>query len=226
MSDIIIGKNTQTNTDYVITLPTVAIITGKKMAGKTFLMRQIIERKTDGRIILITNKPDSYRGLKEEIIKITKEHPDFEIDGHLTIADCSDVYDDDPDHIIDDAIRKFHKKIIKDDLIILDEAYPFFDDPDSKKELYDAIEESWREGSSFIIMTNRTNLILDEVPELMNLCTYAICMNQDKKTAEAFCALANPDRGRYELNEVYNLMDFGYALILKEDGSIDFIKVS
>ena len=225
MSEIVIGKNTTTNADVKLVFPTVAVVTGKKMAGKTFLIRKIIERKEDGRIILITNKPDSYHGYGDEFQQVTKENAFIKIKDHLTIIDAASLYENDPEHILDNEIRDFTDKICENDLIILDEAYPYLRDETNKYELLKGIEESWKKGASVIVSTNQVQTLIDEAPQLLEMCEYSICMMQDKDTAVKFCELAGSDRAKYEMLQVFNLMEFGSALVCRQDGVIQFIKV-
>lgn len=225
MSDILIGKNTITNQEVFLTLPTVAVMTGEKGAGKTFLLYKIIERKTDGRIILFTNKPDHYQGLGEKRLRVSEGELEFDIDAHLTVVDVSYLYHDDPTVVLDDAIRNFNKKTTENDLIILDEAFPTFAEEEYKQELYRSIEEGWKAGVSVIVSTNDTQTLNNTVRDLLYMCEYSICMKQEKDLAVKFCELSASDRGKYELLQYYDAMEFGSAIVSRQDGSVDFIKV-
>ncbi len=225
MSDVLIGKNTITNQEVFLTFPTVAVITGKKGAGKTFLLYKVIERKTDGRIILFTNKPDHYQGLGGKNLRVQEGELEFDIDSHLTIVDVSYLYHDDPTVVLDDAIRNFNKKTVENDLIILDEAFPTYAEEEYKQELYRSIEDGWKAGVSIIVSTNDTENLINTVPDLLSMCEYSICMIQDKDLAVKFCELSASDRGRYELLQYYDAMEFGSAIISRQDGSVDFTKV-
>ncbi len=225
MSTILIGKNTITNQEVFLTLPTVAVMTGAKGAGKTFLLYKVIERKTDGRIILFTNKPDHYQGLGGKYVRVSENELEFDIDAHLTIVDISYLYDDDPTVVLDDAIRNFNQRTVENDLIILDEAFPTYAEEEYKQELYRSIEEGWKAGVSVIVSTNDTATLVSTVRDLLYMCEYSICMMQDKDLAVKFCELSASDRGKYELLQYYDAMEFGSAIVSRQDGTVDFIKV-
>lgn len=225
MENIVIGKNAVTNADMILTLPTVAVISGKKMAGKTFLIRKIIERKTGGRMVLITDKPDSYHGLGENFVSLTKNNAKIEFSDQLTIFDAREIYEDDPEHILDDEIKRFASTLQEDDLVVIDEAYPYLNDEANIEELLKTIEEAWKRGATIIIATNRVKLMNEKAPRLLQMCEYSICMKQDQDTAERFCELSADERGKYELLQVIRLMEFGTALVCRQDGTINFINV-
>ena len=203
MKNILIGKNLTTNADMLLSMPTVAVITGDKLSGKTFFIRKLIERKEDGRTIVLTNKPDSYHGLGEVFVHLSKENPQIDISDGLTIVDGCQLYD----------------------LVIVDEAYPYLTDEINKYELLRTIEEAWKRGATIIISTNQTQLLLDEAQKLIEMCEYILCMKQSRETAVHFCETFASDRGKYELQQVYNLMEFGKGLLCRRDGDISFIEI-
>ena len=225
MKNILIGKNLTTNADMLLSMPTVAVITGDKLSGKTFFIRKLIERKEDGRTIVLTNKPDSYHGLGEVFVHLSKENPQIDISDGLTIVDGCQLYDDDPENILDNEIRTFGEEIKENDLVIVDEAYPYLTDEINKYELIRTIEDAWKRGATIIISTNQTQLLLDEAQKLIEMCEYILCMKQSRETAVHFCETFASDRGKYELQQVYNLMEFGKGLLCRRDGDISFIEI-
>lgn len=222
MSSIVIGKN-QFNAPAVLNLPTVLVVTGDKQSGKTFLFRLLIEAKTDGRVIVLTNKPEYYHGLGEKFLEISKEDPQIRIIDRITIVDGRKLYADDPGHILDDEIKALDEHLQENDLVIVDEAYPFLRDEINKYELQKSLEDSWKKGVTFVIGTNQEQLIIDEAPLLFEMSEYALILLQDKDTAEKAAEMFGGDRGKYELLQAYNLFEFGKGLFLSRTGDIDFI---
>lgn len=225
MNEILIGKNLTTNADMLLSMPTVAVVAGDKLSGKTFFIRKLIERKEDGRIIVLTNKPDSYHGLGESFVRLSKDDAKINVSGHLTIVDGCMLYDDDPNHILDNEIRSFGEGIQENDMVIVDEAYPYLADEVNKYELLKTIEEAWKRGATIIVTTNQTALLMEEAERLIEMCEYLICLKQNEKNAVNLCELFASDRGRYELEQIYNLMEFGKGLMLRRDGDISFIEI-
>ena len=52
MNKLTIAKDLTTNAPVVLDLPSITLAVGDKLSGKTFLIRKLIEKKEDGRILL------------------------------------------------------------------------------------------------------------------------------------------------------------------------------
>ncbi|MCR5793998.1 MAG: hypothetical protein K6G61_01450 [Solobacterium sp.] len=224
MSSIVFGKN-QFNVPMTLDLPTVMLVTGDKDSGKTFLFRTLIEAKKDGRIVVLTNKPEYYHGLGEKFLEISKDAPEIRFLDRITIVDGRKLYEDDPEHILDDEIKIFDGTLQENDMVIVDEAYPFLQDEINKFELQKTLEDSWMKGVTFVIATNREQLMIDEAPILFEMSAYALILKQDKDTAVKAAEMFGGDRGKYEMLQAFNLFEFGKGLFLRRTGEIDFIQI-
>ncbi len=223
MSAISIGKN-MTDTEMTLNLPTVMVMAGDKMSGKTFFLRNLILRRPDtGRTIVITNKPETYHGLDETFIHLSYDHADFNITEPLTIIDGLALYDYDPDRILDKVITSFGEKVREGDFILIDEAYPYLTEESSKNALLKTIEEAWKKGATVIVSTNQTQTLMDEADVLFELSEYCLVLKQSQENAERMAERFGGDRGKYEIRRIYDTMEFGKGLFMRQDGDMDYL---
>lgn len=225
MENVLIGKDLTTNADINLSLPSVILVAGDKLSGKTFLVRQLIERINEHKVILLTNKPESYHGLQETFIKIDKDHPEMTFDHRITIIDASELYEDDPNHILDQEIRDLREEVQEGDVLIVDEVYPYLDDEYDKYELLKTVELLREKGATVLLTTNQEKLLLEEGPVLLRLAEYFFCLRQSKTTAIKLCETYAGDRGRYELLRYVDLMDFSKGLFIDKHGDSAFVQV-
>ena len=224
MSKMLIGKSQNTGRDVYLELPTVMVVTGEPVSGKRFLSRTMMVRKETGRIIVFTNNPDSFHGLDETIVKISEE-VDMEIKDRVTVFNFSCFYDKDPNHILDARMNKLGESIQEDDLVIVNDAYPFLIDDVDQKDMVLAIENAWKRGATVLFATTETQALLKKAPEMLSMCEHLFILKQEEKDAIDVAEAFAQERGRYELLRIYNLLDFGQGLLLSRDGTIDFVKV-
>lgn len=225
MANMVIGKSLNTNADVAVMMPTVIVCTGEAVSGKRFLSRTMISKKDTGRVIVITNNPDSFHGLGESFVKISEE-VDMDIKDRVTVFNCSCFYDSDPKHILDARMAKLHESIREDDLVIINDAYPFLTDDVNHQAMIKAIEGAWKIGATILFATTETETLLERAPELLHLCEYLMVFKQDEKDALSIIeAFDNDDRGKYEYEKIRKLMEFGQGLLIGRDETVDFVQV-
>ncbi len=224
MNNLIIGKNNQ---DELIALeiPSFTVVTGDKLSGKTFFIRTVAGRKTDGKVLLLTNKPDSYHGLGETFIHIDRENTAVDVQEHLTIIDLLALYGDDPEHLLAQITGMITEFVQEDDLVIVDEIYPYLKDDRNKYSLFKMVEDVRRAGATVIVTTNQNQLFIDEGSVLLEDCDYCLILTQSKETAETLAENYGAERGKYELEQYYDTFEFGKGLLIRRDGEINFIEI-
>ena len=225
MNKLTIAKDLTTNAPVVLDLPSITLAVGDKLSGKTFLIRKLIEKKEDGRILLLTNKADSYHGLGEVMVKLDAGSPAMNFQDRLTIIDASDLYDDDPNHSLDVELAHLRDQVQADDMIIVDEAYPFMADELNKYELMKTAEIVRGKGASMVITTNQPLMLIEKAPVLFKISNYMFCLRQSKQTATKICEIFAGEQGKYELLRSYDVFDFGKGIFASSEGDLGFVQV-
>ena len=225
MEKIIIGSDLTTKESIGVELPSIIIATGDKLSGKTFMIRTLIDRKGSGRIVLLTNKPDSYHGLGETIVTINKDNHKMEIKDRLTIIDASELYDDDPDHVLDTELANLRETLEEGDLLVVDEIYPFLMDELNKYELMKTAEMLKLKKAGIILTTNQPLFLMERGPVLFKISDYAFTLRQSKQTAVKVSEAFGGEPARYELLRFYDVFDFGRALFMSREGDLNYIQI-
>ncbi len=225
MENILIGKDLTTNESISLTFPSIVTVTGDKLSGKTFMVRTLIDRKVGGQIVLLTDKPDSYHGLGEEFVTVNKDHSKMEIEGRLTILDASELYNDDPNHVLDTEIADLSTKLEAGDLLIFDEIYPFLMDELDKYELFKTAEKLKEKGVGVIMMTIQPLYMIERGPVLFKISDYSFCLRQSKQTATKVCETFGGEPARYEVLRFFDVYDFGRGLYMSKEGDLNFIQI-
>ncbi|MBQ6222401.1 MAG: hypothetical protein IJJ44_07300 [Solobacterium sp.] len=224
MNNLIIGKNNQ---DELISLelPSVTVVTGDKLSGKTFFIRTAAGRIVDGKVLLLTNKPDSYHGLGETFIHVDKENTAIDVQEKLTIIDLLALYEDDPEHILAKVMSSVIEFVHEGDLVVVDEIYPYLRDDRNKYSLLKMVEDVRGAGVSVVVTTNQNQLFIDEGSVILEDCDNCLILLQSKETAVTLAENYGAERGKYELERYYDTFEFGKGLLLKKDGEINFIEI-
>ncbi len=224
MSNLIIGKNNQ---DELVSLelPSLTVVTGDKLSGKTFFIRTASGRITDGKVLLLTNKPDSYHGLGETFIHVDKENTIIDVQEKLTIIDLLSLYEDDPEHLLAKVMGSVVEFVQEGDLVVVDEIYPYLRDDRNKYSLLKMVEDVLAIGVSVIVTTNQNQLFIDEGSVILEDCDNCLILLQSKETALALAEKYGEERGKYELERYYDTFEFGKGLLIKKDGEINFIEI-
>lgn len=225
MDKLTIAQDLTTNAPVVLDLPFIALAVGDKLSGKTFLIRKLIEKKEDGRILLLTNKADSYHGLGEVVVKVDSENTVMSFKDRLTIVDASDLYDDDPNHRLDIELAALRDQVQANDMIIVDEAYPFMADELNKYELLKTAEIIKGKGASMVITTNQALMLIEKAPVLFKISNYMFCLRQSKQTAVKICEIFAGEQGKYELLRSYDVFDFGKGIFASAEGDLGFVQI-
>ena len=123
------------------------------------------------------------------------------------------------------TIFSLGESIQEDDLVIVNDAYPFLIDDVDQKDMVLAVENAWKKGATVLFATTETQALLKKAPEMLSMCEHLFILKQEEKDAIDVAEAFAQERGRYELLRIYNLLDFGQGLLLSRDGTIDFVKV-